>query len=128
MPPKGFADVEYAIGQPGNFPGVYGVYGVRLRGDSVDYLGISLLSTSAPGVYRASITLGRNLRDPNHSGRETFDDRTGEVRVTHLGDGRMRGTFTATARRPISFGGQSLRDTVRITNGAFDVPITTIPR
>lgn len=91
-----------------------------------DYVQLELASTFVPrpGVYSAEGGVHITVSSDPSVPRKSFRIVSGELRISHASDFRVRGAFTAIAvgLPPSPF------DTVFVSRGTFDVPIVYPPQ
>lgn len=118
--------VTFATAQRGAQPGALIIGGFRARGEAQDVIFLELRGVTGPGVYPTSGSFHHGIVDRDFTAGRIFRIVTGEVRITSLTPERVEGTFSATAAS-LEVLWLSPPDTVQITDGRFDVPVTSAP-
>ncbi len=120
-PPPTREPVTFASARPGVRAGTLGVMGFRARRRAQDAIVLDLRDVAGPGLYSAGGVLNYGIVDRDFlSGRVFYIE--AQVQVTVLSSERVQGTFEGVAvmlPAPLSI----RADSVRITDGRFDVPI-----
>jgi hypothetical protein len=119
----------FASARPGAVAGVYGIMGVRARSGVHDALLLELYGVTGPGGYPARGSFLHGVQGSSFAGGRRFEMTAGEIQVTSVADGRIRGEFAAIAVEAIMrFPPAAPPETLQIRNGRFDVPIVPFPR
>lgn len=128
-PPHIGHSATFASARSGEHPGMFGIMGLRARGATQDALLLELRGAMETGVYPARGFF--RYGDPEmglDSGR-IFDLSEGQIEVISITSERIRGTFEGTAVEVSNiFSAPRPPDTLRISEGRFDVPLVPFSR
>jgi len=130
-PPDGELST-FASARSGALAGAFGIMGMRARSGVHDALLLELYGVTGPGVYPARGSFLDGFEGPSFAslaGGRRFNITAGEIQISSVAGGRIRGEFSATAVEAIMrFPPAAPPETLQIRSGRFDVPIVPFPR